>query len=219
MNKEKLLAALKEMREKAKKRNFKQSVDLTINFKEMDFKKPESAFSIDVQIPHAMAKTGLKSLVFVRDKNFASQVKDKVSRLIMEDEIESLSKNKKEVESIISDFDVILAEGPVMITVGKFLGQQLAPKGKMPKPLPPNPNILQNMLNKAQSSLKVTNKKGKTLPLVHVKVGDESFSDEELAENIDAVYTAVEDKLPRKKHNIKSVYIKLSMGPPIKLVI
>ena len=60
-------------------------------------------------------------------------MKDKFDRVIEESEIEKLG--KKEIALIATDFDVLLAEGPVMIAVGKFLGQQLAPKGKMPKPV------------------------------------------------------------------------------------
>jgi ribosomal protein L1 len=35
------------------KRKFRQSVDLAINFQEVDFKKPESRLSLDILLPHA----------------------------------------------------------------------------------------------------------------------------------------------------------------------
>lgn len=216
MNKEQVLTALKEVREKSKPRKFQQAVDLTINFKGLDFKKPESAFNIEVALPNPVAQKALPSaLVFVRDKNFAVQIKEKVSKVIMEDEIEKLK--KKEVEKLMADYDVFLAEGPVMLTVGKFLGQILAPRGRMPKPITTNVAALEKVLSAAQTNIKVTNKKQKTLPLVHVKIGTEKFEDSALAENILAVYNAVEEKLPAKKQNVKSVYVKFSMGLPVKI--
>ncbi|HDM89137.1 MAG TPA: 50S ribosomal protein L1, partial [Candidatus Bathyarchaeota archaeon] len=39
---EKIKVALKEARERAKKRNFKQSVELIINLRDVDVKKPEN---------------------------------------------------------------------------------------------------------------------------------------------------------------------------------
>ena len=146
----------------------------------------------------------------MRDKEFASQLKEKVSRVVIEAEIEKIK--KKEAEKLADEFDVLLAEGPVMITVGKFLGQALAPKGKMPKPITRDLNTVVKALSQAQTNIKVTNKKQKTIPLVHVKIGNESFSDEQLADNAFAIYTKVEDALPQKRLNVRSVFVKTSMG-------
>jgi len=55
------------------------------------------------------------------------------------------------------------------------------------------------------------------MPLIHVSVGKEVMQDIDLAENIISVYNAVEAKLTARSQNIKSVIVKLSMGPPIKI--
>ncbi|HLC36671.1 MAG TPA: hypothetical protein VJK05_03640 [archaeon] len=216
MNKNDFVKALKEVRNKAKERKFKQSVDLTINFKELDFKKPDSSFSLDVALPFSVGgKTESKTLVFARDKGFAADLKGKVDKIVMEDEISKIS--KKDAEGLAVQFDVFLAEGPVMLTVAKFLGQTLAPKGKMPKPVAMSVDNVLELKKKGASNTKVTNKKQKVQPLVHLKIGSQDFKDEDLAENAFTVYRLVEDKLPNKNHNIKSVYVKMTMSAPVKV--
>jgi large subunit ribosomal protein L1 len=41
---------------------------------------------------------------------------------------------------------------------------------------------------------------------------------EQIAENIDAILKRLEGKLERGKLNIGSVYVKTSMGPPMRIV-
>jgi large subunit ribosomal protein L1 len=215
MNKNKVISALKLMRENSKQRKFLQSIDMTINFKGMDFKKPDSAFTVELALPHPVTQKAVSgnALVFIRDKEFASELKDK-ARVVMENEIEKIS--KKDLEKLIAEFDVFLAEGPVMITVGKYLGQQLAPKGRMPKPIA-NMATFEAAVSRASTNIKITNKKQKTQPLIHVKIGDEKFADDALAENIIKIYEAVEEKLPGKKQNVKSVFVKTTMGGSVKI--
>ncbi|MDZ4256761.1 MAG: hypothetical protein U1C71_04075, partial [archaeon] len=108
-----------------------------------------------------------------------------------------------------------LAEGPVMLTVGKYLGQILAPKGKMPAPIPLDKQKLQSLTSQMRSVVKVSNRKGKSMPLVHISVGKEEMPDEDIAENALAVYQAVLPAIGNKETNIKSVLIKMTMSPAL----
>jgi len=214
MKKEEVIEALSKARDQSKKRKFQQSVDLTISFKGIDFKKAENRIDLEVKMPHGLAKK-VKSIAFVKDKDFAVELKDLVNRIVMEAEISKLS--KKEIQEIAEYFDVLMAEGSVMLTVGKFLGQALAPKGKMPKPITHDLRLVNSLIQGSSGVTRLTNKKGKFMPLVHVSVGKEIMQDIDLAENILEVYNAVEQKLPARSQNVKSVIVKLTMGPPIKI--
>jgi len=214
MKKEEILTALSEARDKSKKRKFQQSVDLTINFKGIDFKKAENRLDLEVKMPHGLIKK-TNSIAFVKDKEFAVKLKDIVSRVVMDYEIEKFS--KKEVQEIAESSDVLMAEGPVMLLVGKFLGQTLAPRGKMPKPITQDIKSVYSLIETSSGKTKLSNKKGKFMPLIHVSVGKETMQDIDLAENILAVYNAVEEKLSARNQNIKSVIVKLTMGPAIKV--
>jgi ribosomal protein L1 len=54
-------------------------------------------------------------------------------------------------------------------------------------------------------------------PIIQVSVGSESMSEEELFDNIQAVLKVLEVKLKRGFKNIKMVFIKTSMGEPVKV--
>lgn len=216
LKREEVLRALQRVRDESKQRKFQQSVDLTINFKGIDFKKAENQIDVFVDLPHPTGKSsGAKTLVFVKDKDFGAQLKEKAEKIILDHEIPNLK--KKDVDLFTKEYDVFLAEGPAMITVGKYLGQQLAPKGKMPKPIQPTVASYEQAVSKSSSGVRITNKKGKFMPLVHITVGNEKNSNEQLADNILAVYNTIISTVERKQHNIKSIYVKLTMGPPIKI--
>lgn len=204
------------MRQITKQRKFVQSVELIVNFKGLDTKKPINQVDVKVTLPFSTGKKGGgKSLLFAKDKAFIESVKGSVDRVIEESRISSL--DKKEVASIIADFDVILAEGSVMLSVGKFLGQQLAPKGKMPKPVQASTAMVEQIIKQMGSVTRVTNKKGKFMPVVQSVIGNEKMADDQLSDNALAIINAVVKALPRNLENLKSVYFKESMGPAVKV--
>ena len=216
MQKKEIIQALKVMREQSKERKFTQSIELIINFKDLDTKKPINQIDVKVTMPNPTGKQGGgKTLLFAKTKDFIEAVKGQFDRIIEEPEIEKLK--KKEIALISTEYDILLAEGSVMIAVGKYLGQQLAPKGKMPKPVQPEKKIVEQMLKTMGNITRVTNKKGKFMPLVQIVIGNEKMTDEQLVDNAMAISEAVTKELPRKHQNIKSVYVKESMGPCIKI--
>lgn len=215
MEKNQVLNALQTLRQTAEKRKFKQTIDLTINFKNIDFKKAENQVDVDVALPNPVGKGDGKVALFVRDKEFASQAKAVVDRVIMEDEIKSI--NKKQLAEMMNEYVGFLSEGPVMLTVGKFLGQTLAPKNRMPKPVTHDLKQVQAQVARLRSVVKVSNKKGKYMPLVHVSVGKEEMDDDKIAENTLAVYQAVLPAIGNKTVNVKSILLKMTMSSPVKV--
>ncbi len=209
------LRALQKIRENSKKRNFVQSIEMMINFTGLDMKKPQNQVNVKAELPFSTGKGSGKICVFVKTPEFEKQLKGRVDLLILDKDIEAFSKNKQKVAELIN-YDALFAEGAAMLTVAKFLGQQLAPKGKMPKPIM-NINSFDDMLSKARTQVTISNKKGKFMPVVHTVVGKESMKDEEISANMIAIYDVVLESLPQKKQNIKNIYVKLSMGAPAKV--
>jgi large subunit ribosomal protein L1 len=102
----------------------------------------------------------------------------------------------------------------VMPLVGRWLGPRLGPRGKMPTPIPPGTDI-RPMVERLRNSVKFRTKDKKTF---HVKVGNTGMDPEQIAENIDAVLKRVEGSLENGAMNIRSVYVKTSMGPAEKVL-
>jgi large subunit ribosomal protein L1 len=215
MRKQEAIDALKKIRETSPKRKFTQSVELMINFTGLDMKKPQNQVYVKVDLPFSTGKGSGKVLVFAKSDEFVEGLKNKVDKIIEEKDLEALSKDKAKIAEIMA-YDAIFSEGPVMLSVARFLGQQLAPKGKMPKPIM---NLLSfdEVLSRAKTQVTVTNKKGKFMPVVQAVVGRETMKDEEIAANMVSIYDIVMNSLPQKKQNIKNAYVKLSMGPTVKV--
>lgn len=200
---EKILKAIKELRETSKKRNFNQTLDLIIGMKELDLKKPENKFSEDVVLPSGR---GQEANVVV----FSDTIKDLDCKILTGQDIQNLGKNKREVKKLAQS-DFFLADAPLMPLIGKVLGQSLAPKGKMPRIISED---VKSSVKKLKSSIRI---RLKDSPVIQCPVGVESMKDEEIAENVEAVLKFLETKLPKGRHNIKEVLIKLTMSKPIKI--
>jgi ribosomal protein L1 len=65
------------------------------------------------------------------------------------------------------------------------------------------------------NSVKVS---GKKAPLLQTTVGNEESKDEDILENVKFVYSSVITHLPQEQFNVKSVYIKYTMGKPLRIM-
>jgi large subunit ribosomal protein L1 len=133
-----LAEVVKKAKEETKKRKFKQSIELIINFKDIDVKK---GFAINevIQLP----KTSSPATVCVIATGEMSQ-KAKAANadsVIGTEELTKFESNKRESRKFINKYDFFLADTQIMPTVGKALGQLLGPRGKMPTPVPFNAPI------------------------------------------------------------------------------
>ena len=200
---------LEETLKTSDKRNFVQTMDVGVNLFGINFKQPQNRINVSVILPVPFKKSP-KTLLFAKDKNYISQMKDIFTKIINADDIPSL--DKKEVKKMAIEYDLFFAEPSVMAIVGKYLGQVLAPRGKMPKPAPPNVNAIKIIIDKELKTIVISNKKGKYMPVVHFAIGKENMSVEDLTKNFMACYNAILNVLPANTQNIKSMYVKTTMG-------
>lgn len=200
---------IKDAKEGTKPRKFKQSIELIINFKDIDVKKGFALNEV-VQLP----KTNSPATVCVIATGDMS-IKAKQANadaVVGTEELDKFAVNKRESRKFINKYDFFLADTQIMPLVGKTLGQLLGPRGKMPTPVPFNAPI-ESFMSRFRSSIKVRTRASLS---VSCKIGDESMEDADLAVNAQAVLSAVEKKLPNGERNIKRVMIKTTMGKPIK---
>ena len=197
---------------KNKKRKFTQSVDMVINLKDVDLSKPDNRIDEEIELPKGRGKEA-KVGVFASGE-MAARAKDVADIVIMPEEIKELAEDKKKAKEIANKHDFFVAEAPLMPSIGKSLGRIFAPRGKMPKPVAPNADI-ESIVRKLKRSVRI---RSKDKPTFHCLVGREDMKAEEIAENIETVLTRVEEKLERGRTNIKSAYIKTTMGSATKVI-
>ncbi len=200
--------AIKEARNT--KRNFKQTFDLIMILKNLDLKKPENRIKTEVNLPKGIGKPA--KIAIIADA-LIPHTKDLENVIIIKkDDLPKM--NKKQVKKVASEVKAFVAEAPLMPLVGKHLGQVLAPRNMMPKPIPPTLTNLKPLLQRLSADVKIN---VKTTPTVQAPLGIEEMSDEDIEANAKAVINAVSGALPRKKEQIKEILIKTTMGKPIKV--
>jgi len=208
-----ILAAVKEAKGKAGKRNFVQSIELILNLQDIDMKSTEGRLQENIELPFPPLRKANKICVIATGELALKAKKANADLIIDKDQLESLAGKKKDLKKTANEYDFFLAEAPLMPLVGKVFGAVLGPRGKMPIPIPPTANI-ESLIDKYRKTVTV---RLRNQPVIQCRVGTEDMKDEEIAENIQAVLRAVEAKLKRGIKNVKFVYLKTTMGNTVKI--
>lgn len=206
------IAAVKKALESSPQRKFRESVDLAINLRDVDLSVPKNRIQEDIILPHGRGKA-LRVCV-IGGAELAAKAKSVADLVITPDELGKIADDKKQAKKVASQVDYFIAEAPLMPQIGKRLGIVLAPRGKMPKPIPPGADPTA-MIESLRKTVSVRSKDRKTF---QATVGTVDMTPEQLAENIDAVLKRVTSKLEKGKMNIDSAYVKTTMGPSEKVL-
>jgi len=214
LNMKNLLAAVKEVKTNANERKFSQSIDLAINLQNIDMKKPEGRIQERIELPNSVGKE-LKICVIASGEMAFKAKKAGASLVVERAALESLVGDKKKQKDLAKNYDLFIAEAPMMPLVGRSLGASLGPRGKMPTPVPPNANIEEQI----EKHRKLVFVRMRGQPVLQCRVGNEDMADKEIAENVQAVVRRIEGKLKRGIKNFRSVYLKTSMGSAVKVAL
>jgi large subunit ribosomal protein L1 len=208
-----IIDAVKEAKEQAKPRNFTQSIDVIINLKDLDVRKPENRFSEEVALPNGRGKE--IKIGVIADGELALAAKNAgVDVVISKEDLQEFGKDIKAAKKVVNSVDSFIAQADMMPLVGRFLGRILGPRNKMPKPVPASARI-EPLLERVQSTIKVGVKQQ---PSIQILVGTQDMDDEKLAENIEAVLAVLDRNLEKGRNQIKSMYIKATMGSVVRVI-
>ncbi|MHA1202941.1 MAG: 50S ribosomal protein L1 [Candidatus Heimdallarchaeaceae archaeon] len=206
-----LNTAIEKMRKQSPSRKFVESVDIAINLKDINLQDPAKRFQMDVRLTHPLPKD-VKVCVVAEGTQFVEAESAGV-RVIGKEELENISRDPKLAKRLSKQYDFFLASAPLMPLIGRNLGKFLGPRGKMPKPVPPNAPI-GPLIKNYQSTIQVRLRQS---PVIHARIGTVDMSSEAIVENVLSVLRNIENRLEKGENNIKSIYIKTTMGPAIKV--
>ncbi|MCB9358854.1 50S ribosomal protein L1 [Candidatus Woesearchaeota archaeon] len=216
MDKSKIQAALKIAKEQSGKRNFKQTIDLIVTMKDMDLKKPDHQVDFFLPLHHSNGKdVKVCGLVGPEMKEAAEKELDFV---VVVDDFEQYAKDKKKIKKLAETYDYFIAQANLMAKVAQTFGRVFGPKNKMPNPksgcvVPPNANLAalkQRLKNTVRVMVKTTLQ-------YQVAIAKEDMDEEIIIDNALTVYNQLVHHLPSEVNNIKDVFIKLTMGPAVKV--
>ena len=208
-----MIEAVKKAKEQSKPRNFTQSIDMIINIKDLDVNKPENRFEEEVVLPNGRGK-GV-SVGVIADGDLTTQAKDAgVSLVIQKTDLEGYGKDRKEAKKMANNIDFFIAQADLMPLVGRFLGPVLGPRKKMTRPVPANIKLAP-ILERLENTIKVGVKQQ---PSIQVLIGTQDMADEQIAENMEAVLAILDRHLEKGRKQIKSMYIKTTMGSVVRVI-
>jgi len=206
--------ALGELRKTITKKKFTQSIDVVVRLREVDLKKPENRINETIALPNPPDKA-LKICV-IASGDLATRAKSAgADMLVGRQEMDDFAKDKKAARKLAQEYDFFIAEAPLMPLVGRALGSFLGPRGKMPTPVPPNAPIEQIVSNHR----KMVRVRMREQPVLQCRVGTETMADDNLAENVQAVVSRIEQKLERGFKNISEILLKGTMSKPVKVTL
>jgi large subunit ribosomal protein L1 len=208
---EKIIDALAKAREAAPERGFEQSIDLTVNLRELDMRRPENRINLRIHLPNGV---GSKKVLVFASGDLALRARRAGAESIIEPpELQEMASDKKAAKKRLKGFDVFIAEAPLMPTVGRVVGPILGPKGKMPTPVPPQAPI-DDIIERERRAIIL---RSRDRPILQCIVGNEGMDDEKIAENMENVLSSLTAALRRGMGNIRSIYLKLTMGSAVKV--
>ncbi|MCL2157179.1 MAG: 50S ribosomal protein L1 [Methanobrevibacter sp.] len=208
-----IMEAVKEAKEQAKPRNFTQSIDIIMNIKDLDVKKPENRFDEEVTLPNGRGKD--VKIAFIADGELAVQAKNAgIDLVVTKEELEELGKDRKKAKKLANSTNFFVAQADMMPLVGRFLGPVLGPRKKMPKPVPASAKA-EPIIERLQNTVKIGVKEQASIQTL---VGTQDMSDDEIAENIEAVLAILDRNLEKGRNQIKSMFIKTTMGSVVRVI-
>merc|ERR1712047_187702 len=200
VSKETLFECVRELlkySKETKQRKFVETIDLQIGLKNYDPQK-DKRFSGTVKLRHIPRPKF--SVCILGDQQHCDEAKEKGLPHMSAEDLKKLNKQKKLVKKLAKKYDAFLASESLIKQIPRLLGPGLNKAGKFPSLLTHGDNI-DEKINDLKSTIKFQMKK---VLCLSVAIGNLSM---------DFLVSLL------KKHwqNVRSLYIKSTMGPAQRL--
>ncbi|ORX90277.1 60S ribosomal protein L1-B [Basidiobolus meristosporus CBS 931.73] len=195
---------------KEKQRKFTETVELQIGLKNYDPQR-DKRFSGTVKLPHVPRPK--MSVCILGDAHHCDQAKEQGLESMSVEDLKKLNKNKKLIKKLAKKYDAFLASEALIKQIPRLLGPGLHKAGKFPTPVSHNDN-LSDKANELRSTIKFQLKK---VLCLGVAVGHVEMTEDQILGNIMLSVNFLVSLLKKNWQNVKSLYIKSSMGKPQRL--
>jgi len=193
-------------------RNFRESVDVAINLRDLDLDDPSNRVDESVVLP---AGTGQDTQIVVfAEGETAVRAEEVAERVLDAGDLADLGDDEDAAKDLADETDFFLAEEALMQDIGRYLGTVLGPRGKMPDPISPDDDVVE-MIERLKNSVQLRSGDRRTF---HTRVGAEDMSAAEIADNIDVILRRLHADLEKGPMNVDGVYVKTTMGPAVEVV-
>jgi len=193
-----------------KKREFLETIELQIGLKNYDPQK-DKRFAGNIKLPHIPRP---KMRVCVLGDAYHCE---KAGSLGLDhknaDGLKNFNKNKKLIKKFAKKYHAFLASESLIKQIPRLLGPGLNKAGKFPT-LVQQQEDLSNKVDEIKATIKFQLKK---VLCLNVAVGHCGMSESEIADNLKLSINFLVSLLKKNWQNIKVLYIKSTMGKPVRL--
>jgi large subunit ribosomal protein L1 len=197
--------------EDAPERNFRETVDLAVNLRDLDLNDPSNRIDEGIVLPSGTGQD-TRIVVFATGET-ALRAEEVADEVLSKEDLEELGDDQDAAKDLASETDFFIAEASLMQDIGRYLGTVLGPRGKMPTPLQPDDDVVEPV-NRMKNTVPLRSRDRRTF---HTRVGAADMSAEEIADNIDTIVRRLEASLEKGPLNIDSMYVKTTMGPSVEV--
>jgi len=197
--------------DEAPERNFRETVDLAVNLRDLDLNDPSNRVDESVVLP---AGTGQETTIVVfAEGETALRAEEVADDVLDQNELEELGGDDDTAKDLADDTDFFIAEKNLMQDIGRYLGTVLGPRGKMPEPLDPDDDVVE-VITRLKNTVQLRSGERRTF---HTRVGAEDMSAEDISDNIDVIVRRLHADLEKGPLNVDTIYVKTTMGPAVEV--
>ena len=192
----------------AKKSKFDETVEIALNLG-VDPRHSDQMVRGVVELPHGTGKESTVAVFAKGDK--ADEAKNAGADIVGAEDL------SEQIQNGNINFDRCIATPDMMSVVGK-LGKILGPRGLMPNPKlgTVTPDVVEAIKSAKAGAIEFRVEKA---GIIHAGIGKSSFSEEALADNVQAFVDAIMKAKPTgaKGTYLKRASISSTVGPGVKL--
>lgn len=192
------------------KRNFLESVELQIGLKNLDPAK-DKRFAGSYVLPKE-ARPNTKVCI-IGDQKHLDIAKDLKIDCVSADDLKKFDKKKKPIKKWASSYDALLATDTLIKTIPRLVGPQLNKMGMFPSPISHGDDI-QARIVEIKSTVKFQLKK---VLCLGVAIGHVNMTESDLKAHLILSINFLVSLLKKGWQNIRSLYVKSSMGKPVRI--
>ncbi len=192
------------------KRNFTETIELQVGLKNYDPQR-DKRFAGSVRLPNTPKPR--MTVCILGDEVHCDQAKALGVDFRTADDLKKLNKDKKLVKKLAKSYDFFLASEAIIKLIPRLLGPGLNKAGKFPAPIAHSDNLAEK-IEEAKATLKFQLKK---VLCLGAAVGHVGMTEDEIVANVMMSINFLVSLLKKNWQNVKSLYIKSSMGKPVRV--
>ena len=193
-----------------KKRKFQETIDLQIALKNYDPQR-DKRFSGTFKLPQ-VPRPNMKLCVIGNAVHCEEAERIGVEKMSVDD-LKKFNKNKKIIKKFAKKFDAFLASDTLIKQIPRLLGPGLTKAGKFPTLIEGGSDLTEKMEG-VKATIKFQMKK---VMCLNVAVGNVSMEKAQIVTNVTLASNFLASLLKKNWQNIKVLYIKSTMGPPVQI--